>query len=296
MMELSSRLSLADEPVLLHELTHRINNEFAAAIGTVSLAAARSGNDEVKAALSEVADLLHQHAEVHRALQRPEYDIMLDADSYLQQLCLSISRSYLDHRKIRLVLATEPVWLAADRCWRLGMIVYELIINSARHAFSGDEGEIRVELRRVGAIAQCSVVDNGSVAATAALGRGLKIIGELSKSLGGRFVQKFGSRGSRSTLAFPSDCEPEVIAGKPRTGVQTPEPTAQALDDSPSTEPAGTENGGMDCAPRRRLKIRTKARAGRSITNETLIASTIIDRDGYEHQSELRRRSITISN
>jgi two-component sensor histidine kinase len=237
MMELSSRLSLADEPVLLHELTHRINNEFAAAISAVSLSAARSGNAEVKAALSGVAELLHQHAEVHRALQMPEYGIVLDSERYLRQLCLSISRSYLDHRKIKLVLATEPVRLAADRCWRLGMIVYELIINSARHAFSGDEGEIRVELRRVGAIAQCSVVDNGSVASTAALGRGLKIIGELSKSLGGRFVQKFGSRGSRSILAFPSDCEPEVIAGEPRTVVRTPERAGQALDDSPSTAP-----------------------------------------------------------
>src|SRR5580658_7823691 len=103
MMELNFRLSLADEPVLLHELTHRINNEFAAAIGAVSLAAARSGNDEVKAALSGVAELLHQHAEVHRALQMPEYDTMLDAQRYLRQLCLSISRSYLDHRKIKLV-------------------------------------------------------------------------------------------------------------------------------------------------------------------------------------------------
>jgi two-component sensor histidine kinase len=236
-MKRSSRLSLADESVLLHELTHRFNNEFAAAIGAVSVAAARSGNGEVKAALSGVAELLHRHAEVHRALQRPEYDVALDAEMYLRQLCLSISRLYLDHRKIKLVLAAEPVRLAADRCWRLGLIVHELIINSARHAFSGDDGEIRVELRRIGAIAQCSVVDDGSAAATTALGRGLKIIGELSKSLGGRFAQKLGSRGSRSILAFACDCEPEVIAGKPRRGVQTRERATQTLDDSPSTVP-----------------------------------------------------------
>ena len=143
-MKPSSRLSLADEPVLLHELTHRINNEFAAAIGAVSVAAARSGNGEVKAALSGVAELLHRHAEVHRALQRPEYDVALDAEMYLRQLCLSISRLYLDHRKIKLVLAAEPVRLAADRCWRLGLIVHELIINSARQLFP--ETRARFEL------------------------------------------------------------------------------------------------------------------------------------------------------
>jgi hypothetical protein len=123
---------------------------------------------------------------------------------------LSISRSYLDHRKIKLVLATEPLRLRADRCWRLGMIVYELIINSARHTFSGGDGEIRVQLLRGGAIAQCSVVDNGSFAATAASGRGLKIIDALSRSLGGCIIQKFGPLGSRSILTFPCDIEPEA--------------------------------------------------------------------------------------
>jgi two-component sensor histidine kinase len=38
--------------VLLHELDHRINNVFAFPIGIVSLAAARTKNDEVKEALS----------------------------------------------------------------------------------------------------------------------------------------------------------------------------------------------------------------------------------------------------
>jgi two-component sensor histidine kinase len=212
MAELSSQQSLPKEGILLHELNHRVNNEFAAAISVVSLAAARSGNNEVKATLSGVAELLHRCADVHCALRMPEYDVALDAETYLRQLCLSISRSYLDHQKIKLVLATEPLLLDADRCWRLGLIVYELIINSARNAFSGGGGEIRVELFRAGAFAKCGVTDNGSAAtmATAAQGRGLKIIGELSRSIGGRFEQRFGPRGSRSIVIFP-----DVFTGKP---------------------------------------------------------------------------------
>jgi two-component sensor histidine kinase len=210
MTELSSQQSVPQEGILLHELNHRINNEFAAVISVVSLVAARSANNEVKTALSGVAELLHRYADVHRALQAPEHDIILDAETYLRQLCLSISRSYLDHRKVKLVLATEPLQLRADRCRRLGMIVYELVINSARHAFSGGEGEIRVQLLRGGAIAQCRVVDNGSFATTAASGRGLKIIEALSQSLGGWIIQKFGPLGSRSILTFPCDIEPEA--------------------------------------------------------------------------------------
>jgi two-component sensor histidine kinase len=217
MTEFATQQPLPQERMLLHELNHRINNEFTAAIAVVSLAAARSGNAEVKSALSGVAELLHQYADVHRALQMPEYDTLIDAAAYLRQLCRSISRSQLDSRKIGLVLAAQPLRLPADQCWRLGMIVFELINNAARHAFSGGEGEIEVELLRVGAVAQCSVIDNGTAAATVAPGHGLRIIDELSKSLGGRFVQKFGARGSRSILVFPCDSVLQPIA-KRRSG------------------------------------------------------------------------------
>jgi len=217
-MEFANQQAAWQEQLLLHELNHRVNNEFAAAISVVSLAAARSGSNDVKTALSGIAVLLHQYADVHRALQMPKDDVVLNAEAYLRQLCLSISRSYLDHRRIKLVLAAEPLRLEADRCWRLGMIVYELIINAARHAFSDDAGEIRIELMRAGGIAQCSVVDNGSGAATATPGRGLKIVNELSKSLGGQIMQKFGPRGSRSILAFPCNGVPQTSDKRPRPG------------------------------------------------------------------------------
>jgi two-component sensor histidine kinase len=81
---------------LISELTHRINNEFASAISLVSLAAVRSSNREVKVALTSVVELLHHYADVYRALQMPEHRTRIDVTAYLEQLCLSISRSKLD--------------------------------------------------------------------------------------------------------------------------------------------------------------------------------------------------------
>jgi two-component sensor histidine kinase len=203
MTEMPGQLSWREERVLLYELNHRINNEFAAAIGIVSLAAARSGNENVKTALTAVTELLHNYAHVHRALQVPEHDTLFDAAAYVRELCVAISRSQLDYRKINVVLATEPLWLKADRCWRLGMIVYELISNAARHAFREREGAIRIELEGIGAFVKCSVLDNGSSDVSVAPGRGLKIIRELTESLGGQLDQKFGPNGSSSILVFP---------------------------------------------------------------------------------------------
>jgi len=43
--------SISNERLLLHEITHRINNEFASAIQVVSFTAARSSDGNVKAAV-----------------------------------------------------------------------------------------------------------------------------------------------------------------------------------------------------------------------------------------------------
>jgi two-component sensor histidine kinase len=220
----------SDEQVLLRELDHRINNEFASAISAVSVAAARTKNAEVKGALGAVAELLHHYANVHHALQMPEHDTLVNAAAYLRQLCLSISRSKLDYREIRLALVAEPLRLDSDRCWRLGMIVHELVSNAARHAFARSKGKIRVELALAGAFVECKVLDNGSAAASVRPGRGLKIIGELTKGLGGRFEQSFGSRGSMFVVTFPYGRTCAVVRDT-RTG--TAGSAEQSLDKRP---------------------------------------------------------------
>jgi two-component sensor histidine kinase len=73
MTTIPSQLPFPQGRLLLHELNHRIGNEFCCAVSVVSLAAARSNNKEVKAALTDVAELLHHYAEAHHALQIPEH-------------------------------------------------------------------------------------------------------------------------------------------------------------------------------------------------------------------------------
>jgi signal transduction histidine kinase len=108
-----------------------------------------------------IIELLSHYAELHRALQMPENDVHIDTSTYLENLCLSISRSKLVGVRIDLVLTASPLRLPSERRWRLGMIVYELVTNAARHAFGNGNGEIRVELSRAGKFVECRVVDNG---------------------------------------------------------------------------------------------------------------------------------------
>jgi two-component sensor histidine kinase len=61
-----------DGSLLLRELNHRVRNELTSAIHTVSARAVQSDSVAVKAALLDVVDLLHQCADVHRALRLPD--------------------------------------------------------------------------------------------------------------------------------------------------------------------------------------------------------------------------------
>jgi two-component sensor histidine kinase len=216
MTEVALKPEINLEHILLHELIHRINNEFSSLIGSVSRTAARSVNHDVKVALAHIIELLSHYAELHRALQMPENDTHIDAASYLENLCLSISRSKLDGLKIGLVLTASPLRLPTERCWRLGMIVFELVTNAARHAFGNGNGQVRVELSRAGKLVECRVVDNGSAPTSVRRGRGLKIVDELVKGLDGRLDQRFGPRGSFSILTFPCGGEPHQEAGRGR--------------------------------------------------------------------------------
>lgn len=199
----TSKRSHSDARLLLHEFSHRINNEFASAIDLVSLAAARSANAEVKAALGAVENQLHNYARLHQALQMPEQGIRIDAGAYLRQLCRAISRSKLDGKGIELVLVERRVLMSSERCWRLGLILSELITNAARHAFNNFTGSIRVELFPSTSFVECRVTDNGKSEANISVGRGLKIVKSLVDSLGGRMKQQFGPRGATSLIVIP---------------------------------------------------------------------------------------------
>jgi two-component sensor histidine kinase len=203
-MELTAtKSSLPEERLLIRELSHRINNEFTCVANMLSLAAARTANAEVKSTLSAVLTRLEGYLRVHRALRTPEAGNRIDASAYLRELCRSLSWSKLDSRNIELVFAERPLSLQSEQCWILGMIVYELINNAARHAFDEAGGEIRVQIAQVGKLVECHVSDDGVAPVFARRGRGLKIIEDLAARLHGRVEHQFGPHGSASRVIFP---------------------------------------------------------------------------------------------
>jgi two-component sensor histidine kinase len=192
-----------NERILIRELTHRINNQLTSAINVVTAAAVRTDHLEAKAALGNVVELLQEQANVHRVLAIPEDDALVDAAQYLRRLCLTITRSSLEPIGIHLSFQADTLPLEAERCWRLGMAIHELVTNSARHAcFDGRAGEIKIKLSLRDRVVNCIIADNGSLSGRLKPARGLGIVRDLIESLGGRLEYGFGPEYSSFLLVF----------------------------------------------------------------------------------------------
>ena len=230
---------------LLDELNHRIKNELASVINLVSFKAIWTDNVDAKEELSNVVDLLHQHVEVHSILTMPDRDVFVDAGEQLRKLGLAMSRCKLDRMNIHLLLSVDTVPLEAERCWRVALAVYELVTNAVRHAcFNGREGEIKIKLMRAGSWVNCRVTDSGTGLGRIKPGRGLRIVGDLAKSLGGRIDHTFGRAWTSFALDFPltqreQHANRAVVARRPRTRRRLGT-MPQALSVSAAGEPANS--------------------------------------------------------
>ncbi len=88
--------------LLVEEITHRVANEYAAAIASISLAAARCAHPDARTALAGAARRLLDHADVHRALQPPPAGGPVDLSRHLRELCGAMVRASLAERNIHL--------------------------------------------------------------------------------------------------------------------------------------------------------------------------------------------------
>ena len=86
--------------------------------------------------------------------------------------------------------SADDLRLEGERCWKLGLIVPELLTNVARHArFDDRHPEAKVKLLLAGNVVRCAVSDNGSASDLIVRGRGLTIAGELASSLVAAFIR-----------------------------------------------------------------------------------------------------------
>jgi two-component sensor histidine kinase len=192
-----------DPLVIVSEISHRVVNEYTRAIASIRLAAARLASDEGRQVLTEAAITLRNFAEAHQALQLPRASMAMDLGDYLARLCAASVAADLQDRDVALKLSCGAIQLSSERCWRVALIVSELVTNSVRHGLGGRPGEILIQLVEDGDEIACRVSDNGSAEPTAQPARGLSVVRGLAAELGGEVCWRFDPSGTTAFLTFP---------------------------------------------------------------------------------------------
>jgi two-component sensor histidine kinase len=185
---------------------HRVKNEYACAISMATRLAARSSNEETRAALAEVIDQLHALASAHEILRPPLTTALTDLSANLTQLYRVMTSSGLAQCGVDLAI-TEPILLDAKRCWRAQLIVSELITNTSRHAFVSQAGRISVAVKTASGQVICHVSDDGAPTATLKRGLGTELIDALAADLDGYVERLHKTPGTTVTLCFPQGLE-----------------------------------------------------------------------------------------
>ena len=151
----------AEREVLLREVNHRVGNSLQIISSLLHLQANSSGQDDVKAALTNAMGRVAAVAQVHRRLYTSHdlKNVMLN--QYLDALLEDLRRSAEGNRMSRLTLKAEPIEIDPDRAVAIGIIVNELVMNAVKYAYPDGAGPIDVNLHAQGDDLVLSIADNG---------------------------------------------------------------------------------------------------------------------------------------
>jgi two-component sensor histidine kinase len=187
----------SDELLLLREMHHRLANTLTVLTGVLWHECAQSESPELRASLARCEARIVAFGKLHRAVVVGAGRDWISVQDYIARLCDALSEALLKPLGVRCEMFADAVELPVEQCELLGLVIAELIMNAAKHAFHGrNDGLARVELFNRTDSWVCVVSDNGVGAATESLGVGSKILKELVRALGGKLARRSGRSGT----------------------------------------------------------------------------------------------------
>jgi PAS domain S-box-containing protein len=138
------------DKIRIKEIHHRIKNNLQVISSLLDLQAERFQDEKVLESFRESQNRVISMALIHEELYKGKGTDTLNFSAYLQKLAENLFQTYsLRSKGIRLYMDLEEnAFFDMDVAVPLGIIVNELVSNSLKHAFTKEEGEIRIKLCR----------------------------------------------------------------------------------------------------------------------------------------------------
>lgn len=215
------RAALARQDLLAREMSHRVKNSLAIVASLLALQArAAEAEPAVQAALTDARSRVEAIAGVHDQLWRQGdrggdgdgegVPGELDLAPFLEKLVANLAGGRPDQR---LACSAAPLQISADRAIPIGLLVNELVTNALKYAYppethpEGGEIRVRAEPRPGGLVVE--VADDGAglppgfEIGRASKSLGMRVVGSLTRQLGGQLTTPETPRGACFRLEVP---------------------------------------------------------------------------------------------
>lgn len=160
--ERSLNAALERQQLLLKEMNHRVKNSLAIVVSMLNLQAREIANTELTGHLNEAANRVAAIGKAHDQLSYGSDIERMDIGHYIKAICKDFDES-VAHCDV-ITDTVEGIVVPTNEAISIALIVNELITNSAKYAYKGeDRGKIWIKVNRDGQHAfSISVRDEGT--------------------------------------------------------------------------------------------------------------------------------------
>jgi PAS domain S-box-containing protein len=156
------RKSLQEKEVLLREIHHRVKNNLQIIASLLHLQEDSIDEKEVADVLKESEGRVKSMAMVHEKLYQSPSFSKINLKQYIEKLLSDIIFTYgTPTGSIKTKLIIKDINLNIDTAIPLGLIINELVTNSAKYAFPQSEGTITIKLKSLPEQMELTISDNG---------------------------------------------------------------------------------------------------------------------------------------
>jgi two-component sensor histidine kinase len=188
---------------VMREFQHRVANTLTVLSSSLRLELAAFNVPGLGEALRRHEKHVMAVADLHRFFGRYSEDFQFSAESYFQSLCSLLSKSILAPLGLHCEVLVDKAPMQAEKCELLGLVITELVLNAAKHAFPRNiSGRVRIELVEQDAHWYCTVSDNGIGISTMSSRSGSQITDSLVDALGGQLAVCSGPDGTAVSITL----------------------------------------------------------------------------------------------